>query len=982
MGGTGGRLARPEVQPGSQRDLVDSLHALHHEAGWPSLRALAREAGCSHTTVATVFSSPKLPSWGVLELVVEAMGGDVDEFRRMWLAASGPASTPGSPIAGRRDELATVRRHLESGSGLLLVTGEAGMGKTRLVDTAAGFAAGSGRNMFVARGTCRPLSTQVPLLPIADVLRSAYQVDEGRWLEEGLAGCAPYVRAVLCRLLPELGEADDTPGMSADDWWRHRMFSAVSAAWTSLAAVRPLAVLVEDLHWADPSTLDLLEHLVSRGVDVPMVGTWRLEDPATSVATADWGIRVRRMPSVETFVLGPLSREETAVQLELLAGDRPAAELLERIYRRTRGQPLFTEQLAAHDDGQPLPELLADLLDRRIQGLGDPAWSIVSALGAADRSLTDSLLSELTQLPPTAFVAGLHELEARRLLRSAKGHEVELRHPLLAEAVRRHLVAHELVEEHRRLATALARTADPSPGEVAEQWQLGEDPAQEIVWRIRAAQAAGQRLAMRAAAAHWQRALLLWPGDDELAGSPPVRKCDVYLALMDALGPVDVLLAAAVAQEAMEDQADSESPDAAAIYQRAAEYQGNLGEQESALLLMDKALHIYEGLGPSADHVRALIRREWLLWSVGREEEGAATALLGAEMCALIAAPELHRWLLALLASYSAKDGDLDLALSRIREAARIQVPQPDPAGDVHIAIEHTVILNWAAADPDSVIAAARPALDVATAWGFDAHIVAVLRYNVAQALRLAGHVDRAAELIDPMTEGIPVPRIFGLHSERALLDLLRGRFDTEAIERYAMVDPSQFDGLANLIESTDAFAAASLWSGRPQMALDRLLIVIRRAVRTDASAFIGPLLCLAARAAADKMEISADLDHDRDRLLHTLRDLRDATARDPFRPSLAFGANKALAATWAAEIARLAGQPSVDRWTRAANEWHQLPRPHDEAYCLWRAGQSALTRGQATTGAKLLRRARVLAHQHVPLRNAIVGATTTARPA
>ena len=97
------QLSRPEVPPGAHRDLVDALHALHHEAGWPSLRWLAREAGCSHTTVATVFSSPKLPSWGVLELVVEAMGGDVGEFRRLWLAASGPGgSAPrrrGSPAA-------------------------------------------------------------------------------------------------------------------------------------------------------------------------------------------------------------------------------------------------------------------------------------------------------------------------------------------------------------------------------------------------------------------------------------------------------------------------------------------------------------------------------------------------------------------------------------------------------------------------------------------------------------------------------------------------------------------------------------------------------------------------------------------------------------------------------------------------------------------------------------------------------------------
>jgi len=76
-------LPRPHVPPGPQRELVDALHELHHRSGWPSLRVLAREAGCSHTTVSSVFSSARLPSWGVLELLVEAMGGNVEEFRRL-----------------------------------------------------------------------------------------------------------------------------------------------------------------------------------------------------------------------------------------------------------------------------------------------------------------------------------------------------------------------------------------------------------------------------------------------------------------------------------------------------------------------------------------------------------------------------------------------------------------------------------------------------------------------------------------------------------------------------------------------------------------------------------------------------------------------------------------------------------------------------------------------------------------------------------
>ena len=83
-------LPRPDLPPGAHRDLVDALHDLHHRAGWPSLRTLANAAGCSHTTVSAVFSSARLPPWGVLELLVESMDGNVEEFHDLWLAASTP----------------------------------------------------------------------------------------------------------------------------------------------------------------------------------------------------------------------------------------------------------------------------------------------------------------------------------------------------------------------------------------------------------------------------------------------------------------------------------------------------------------------------------------------------------------------------------------------------------------------------------------------------------------------------------------------------------------------------------------------------------------------------------------------------------------------------------------------------------------------------------------------------------------------------
>ena len=220
-------------------------------------------------------------------------------------------------IAGRRPELAAVRRHVQEGAGLLMVTGEAGMGKTRLVTAAASLSAGT---TFVAVGSCLPLAIDVPLLPVADLLRSTYARDGGRWLTEALADCAPYVAESVQRLVPELEPVVGAPPAPEDGWSRQRLFGAVGSTLEALASRHPLAVLLEDLHWADSATLDLVEHLIARRVAVPVLGTWRLDDPATPEHTAQWWTRVQRLPTATTLALQPLSREETAEQLELLVG--------------------------------------------------------------------------------------------------------------------------------------------------------------------------------------------------------------------------------------------------------------------------------------------------------------------------------------------------------------------------------------------------------------------------------------------------------------------------------------------------------------------------------------------------------------------------------------------------------------------------------------------------------------------------------------
>ncbi|HZN20782.1 MAG TPA: tetratricopeptide repeat protein [Micromonosporaceae bacterium] len=164
-------LPRPPVPEGPVRALFDALHALHHRAGWPSLRVIAKDVGCSHTTVSAAFSEPRVPRWGLLELIVESLGGDTELFHRLWLAASTAESAPDGPMphqpgprgtdprasvpprqlvtdvagfTGRGHELAQLDALLrtsggtaEAGDGaatasVVVVSGTAGVGKTAL----------------------------------------------------------------------------------------------------------------------------------------------------------------------------------------------------------------------------------------------------------------------------------------------------------------------------------------------------------------------------------------------------------------------------------------------------------------------------------------------------------------------------------------------------------------------------------------------------------------------------------------------------------------------------------------------------------------------------------------------------------------------------------------------------------------------------------------------------------------------------------
>jgi predicted ATPase len=192
----------------------------------------------------------------------------------------------GAGLAGRRTELRVVTNVLTGGADVaaLLVVGEAGVGKSRLVAVSADAVRAQ---VAVLAGGCLPLSKGLPFLPVVDVLRGMASVDRGQLLKAALAECPSFVRTELARLLPELEDAGEqrTESMYAD-WRRQRLLDAVRQALCAAAALQRVAMVIEDVHWADRSTLELLDYLLSSGHEtgVPVLLTSRSEEAPVT----DW----------------------------------------------------------------------------------------------------------------------------------------------------------------------------------------------------------------------------------------------------------------------------------------------------------------------------------------------------------------------------------------------------------------------------------------------------------------------------------------------------------------------------------------------------------------------------------------------------------------------------------------------------------------------------------------------------------------------
>jgi len=418
-------------------------------------------------------------------------------------------------MVGRDAELGRLLNLLDDAeagrSVVALVSGDAGVGKTRLIGEVTRLAAS--RGFTVLSGQCAELGDSVPYLPLADALRGAAQ---STGVRDALSS-----RPALGRLLPEGGEGpiadSDRSGLA-----RQQMFGGVLGLLAELAAAAPVVLVLEDLHWADASTRDLVTFL-SRMLHrerVALIGSYRTDDLHRRHPLRPVVAELLRLPSVIAVDLAPLDPSALAEHLAATAPVRIDATELNDIVTRAEGNAYYAEELlaasVASDPGQHsvLPAGLAALLLSRVEQLSDATQRVLRAAAVAGRKADDELVRALSGLAAAEYEGAVREAVTHQLLVPDGTEGYVFRHALLREAVYADLLPGERTRLHASMCVLLAdeeRLAMPgTAAELAQHCLASHDIPGAFAASVRAGEDAEQLGAPAEAHRHYDQALALW----------------------------------------------------------------------------------------------------------------------------------------------------------------------------------------------------------------------------------------------------------------------------------------------------------------------------------------------------------------------------------------------------------------------------------------------------------------------------------------
>lgn len=464
-------------------------------------------------------------------------------------AMLGPVETRSvSPVfVGRTDELGVLNEALARAAGgdtpsassaagepqALLLGGEAGVGKTRLLEEFATAAAREGA--VVVCGGCVEIGADgLPFAPFSTALRALRRI-----LPDELAAAAAGQEEELARLLPELGE---TPrGQRYDEEGMARLFELTARLLERVAADRTVVVALEDLHWADASTRHLLAYLFRtlRTGRLVVVASYRADDIHRRHPLRPLLAELDRLRTVRRIELGRFSRAEVGRQIAGILAHEPDPAQVDEIFARSDGNAFFVEELAvaAHEGCRTgLTDTLRDLLLVRVEGLPESAQRVARIVAEGGSTVEYRLLAAVARLAEDDLIEALRAaVGANILLASPGGDGYRFRHSLVREAVSDDLLPGERSRFNRRYAEALEADptlvpADERTTRLASYWYHAHDAAKALPAVLDASVEARRRHAHSEQLRLLERAMELWDvaPDAVRAELRPIDYVEVY----------------------------------------------------------------------------------------------------------------------------------------------------------------------------------------------------------------------------------------------------------------------------------------------------------------------------------------------------------------------------------------------------------------------------------------------------------------------
>lgn len=857
-------------------------------------------------------------------------------------------------MIGREPEYARLLAYLDASEAgvptAVLITAEAGTGKTRLVDEVARTAAARGHS--VVRGNCTPShATRLPFGPVADLvrdLRAQHPELRGAVTDEVWAGLAPIMAGAL-----DAGQTDASAGAAPDAALSHaRLFAAVIVTLTTVAAEHPLVMILEDLHWADPASLDLLGFLARKLADqnVLLLITSRPVHPSDEVA--GFVGEFARLDAAETIDLGPLPDEAIAELIRELApelDERTVAALT----ARAAGSPFFASRLARHGDRPGLPSDLDQLLQFELRGISPAARRLATVVAVLGERIS---ADELDAVGGGDVDAAIAELIDRDIL-TADGDALRLRHALIGEVLEAAVAPQQRREVHAAAAELLENRGSPEHALEVGRHLLAAGRAEEA--SVRLLEGARHALDARsyALARDGYAELLALHG----AGAPADRGA----LLLEAVPAYHWSGDAAAALRLLDEAELAPGADAARIaYERGRllSAEGRVAESADAFR---RALTLLGDAEGERRALRARTRAALALDLMNQGDMAAAVESATTAMTDASATGEPHAALDARItravAGTMVPEPDADanrFAESELRESARLALAADDLEALVRAYGNLTFVLGVEERLRE-VVEVSRQAIAEAARYGPVLSITSSLTSNYVSALAYLGEWDEALQVATAaLAEHVSPSMGLYLHCEIIEIQTLRGEW-ADAAAHVALARQQLGDGVYAL-QLVFNEAGLLLWQGDPGGAAGMVAAVLDELREQDDAVLVFEAVRLAMCAYADAFEATVPRRRNRsaDAIAETLiAAAREAAASEELSP---LGAN--LLRFCEAEYERLHERDEVAQWRAIADTAGEVGPAFDEAYARYRGGVRALAQRGSGEASVLLSRAHEIA--------------------